>query len=84
MMNFKALLSQGLNIAALMAGATPIGAMIQGIKIIVNTAGQGVSDKTLKETITEMGASTWNNLTPDKIKEIHAIIDAPIEKAAAQ
>lgn len=68
-------LDKGLDVAKLLTIGTPVGAVISVIDAVVEQVGDGVSDKSVKDTIFAMSKSKWNNLNEDKLKRINAILD---------
>lgn len=80
--NILGWISKGLDVAKLLTIGTPIGAVITVIDAVVETVNDGVSNESVKSTLLSMSKSKWNNLTPDKILRINAILDEKTEAAA--
>jgi len=76
-MNWKEWLDRGLDVAKVVAGPTPIGAVLTIVDTVVdeNLKDKGVNDDDVLETLSSMMKSKWNSLTPGKIERIKAILE---------
>lgn len=68
-------LDKGLDVAKVVAGATPIGTVLTVVDAVVEKANDGVSNNTVIETLSKMSKSSWNSLTPEKLERIEAILN---------
>lgn len=65
----------GLNIAQVVASSNPIAGLVIGtVRAVINKSNDGVSNDSVITVIKEMSLSKWNDLTPNKIIRIIAII----------
>lgn len=69
-------LGQGLDVAKVIAGATPVGAALTVLDAVVDSTNKesGVNNDDVIETITLMMKSNWNSLTPEKVERIKVIL----------
>lgn len=75
-MNWKDLLKQGLDVAKILAGRTPIGAILHVVDAVVESQDDGISTDSIKNFVTKSSKSKWNNLTPAKVDKINEILDS--------
>lgn len=76
-------LDSGLDIAKVITGATPIGAMVTVVDAVVESVNDGVSNDSVIDTIEAMSKSSWNNLTPEKVEKMKALLlsdDEPLTR----
>lgn len=72
----NAWLNMGLDILSTVAKTVnPVaGLVVSGIQAIVEKQDDGISNDSVITVLEEMGKSTWNNLTPNKIEQIQLIL----------
>lgn len=70
-------LDKGLDVAKVIAGATPIGAVLTVADAIVEETNtkQGINNDEVLDTLSVMMKSKWNSLTPEKIEKIRKILE---------
>ena len=68
-------LDSGLDVAKVVAGATPIGAVLTVVDAVVEKANDGISNDSVVDMLTTMSKSTWNSLDPEKVERIKAILE---------
>lgn len=74
-MSWKKWLDKGLDVAKLVAGNTPVGAIITLIDAVVESTNGFISDNSVKNTLLAMSKSKFNKLTPEKLEKINDILD---------
>lgn len=58
------------------------GLIVSGISAVVEKRNDGISNDSVMKVIGEMGLSTWNNLTPQKIEAMNVILNMSDESEA--
>lgn len=74
-MSWRKWLDKDLDVAKLVAGNTPVGAIITVIDAVVESSNGFISDNSVKNTLFAMSKSKFNKLTPEKLEKINHILD---------
>lgn len=74
-MNWLNIFGSVVDVAKNIAGATPVGAALHIVSAVVDSADNGVSNESVVTTIETMAKSSWNDLTPEKVARMKAILN---------
>ena len=76
-MNWQNWLNEGLDVAKVLAGRSPVGAVLTVVDAIVDETYEkgGINNETVLNTVTSMAKSKWNSLTPEKVEKIKTILE---------